>query len=68
MLLELKGIVAHYGGVEAVKGVSLELEKGKLIGLVGPNGAGKTTILRTISGLKKPTSGQILLQDRKSVV
>jgi branched-chain amino acid transport system ATP-binding protein len=65
MLLELKGIVAHYGGVEAVKGVSLELEKGKLIGLVGPNGAGKTTILRTISGLKKPSSGQILLQGER---
>ena len=64
-LLKLENIIVHYGGIEAVKGVSMKLEEGDLIGLVGANGAGKSTILRTISGLEKPTSGQILLRGER---
>ncbi len=58
-LLELKNITVHYGMAEAVRGVSLALAKGEIITLIGANGAGKSTILKTISGVKKPTTGEI---------
>ncbi len=60
MLLEVKDLWVHYDGIEAVKGVSLQVSEGSTVAFVGANGAGKTTILRTISGLKSPTSGEIL--------
>jgi branched-chain amino acid transport system ATP-binding protein len=63
MFLEVKGIKVFYERSAALKGVSLKLEKGSMITLVGANGAGKTTTLRTISGLKVPTAGQIWYQD-----
>lgn len=59
MQLEIKEIKIHYGKVAAVKGVSVQIEKGTIVSLIGSNGAGKTTILRTLFGLKKPTSGEI---------
>ncbi len=59
MQLEIKNINVHYGKVEAVKGVSVQIEKGTVVSLIGGNGAGKSTILRTLAGLKKPTSGEI---------
>jgi branched-chain amino acid transport system ATP-binding protein len=59
MLLELKDVHVHYGKAEALRGISMGIEKGQVVTLVGANGAGKTTTLRTISGLKKPTSGEI---------
>jgi branched-chain amino acid transport system ATP-binding protein len=59
MQLEIKEIKIHYGKVAAVKGVSVQVEKGTIVTLIGSNGAGKTTILRTLFGLKKPTSGEI---------
>lgn len=59
MLLEAKDIRVHYDRIEALKGVSIELEEGGMIALIGANGAGKTTMLRAISGLKRVTSGQI---------
>lgn len=65
LLLKLKNIVVHYGSIEAVKGVSMKLKEGDLIGLVGANGAGKSTILRAISGLEKPTSGEILFKGER---
>lgn len=65
LLLKLKNIVVHYGSIEAVKGVSVKLKEGDLIGLVGANGAGKSTILRAISGLEKPTSGEILFKGER---
>ena len=58
-LLELKNITVHYGMAEAVRGVSLALAEGDIITLIGANGAGKSTILKTISGVKKPTTGEI---------
>jgi len=65
MLLEVKDLWVHYDRVEAVKGVSLEVHEGSTVAFVGANGAGKTTILRTISGLKSPTSGEIWFNGQK---
>jgi branched-chain amino acid transport system ATP-binding protein len=59
MFLELHDVHVHYGKIEAVKGVNLELGKGEIITLIGANGAGKTTILKTISGLVRSSAGQI---------
>lgn len=65
LLLELRNIVVHYGGVAAVKGISLEVEKGSIATLIGANGAGKSTALRAISGLARLTSGEIWFQGRR---
>ncbi len=65
MLLEIKDLWVHYGRAEAVRGVSMEVEEGSIVTLIGANGAGKTTTLRTVSGLKKPTSGEIWYQGKR---
>jgi branched-chain amino acid transport system ATP-binding protein len=62
MLLEVNDLVVHYGGVMAVGGVSFQVPEGAVVSLIGANGAGKSTILRTISGLKVPTDGELLFQ------
>jgi branched-chain amino acid transport system ATP-binding protein len=59
MLLNLQDIVVHYHKVAAVKGISVGVEEGHLVTLIGSNGAGKSTTLRTISGLVRPSAGQI---------
>lgn len=59
MLLEIKDLWVHYGQGEALRGLSMEVEEGKIVTLLGANGAGKTTTLRTISGLKRPTRGEV---------
>jgi len=59
MLLEIEDLRVHYGKVEALKGVSLELAEGEIVTLIGGNGAGKTTTLKTISGVRPVTSGRI---------
>ena len=58
-LLELEGVDAHYGRIQALRSVSLRVEEGEVVALIGSNGAGKTTTLRTISGLMHPTNGSI---------
>ena len=58
-LLEIKGIDASYGRVQALRGVTLEVDAGEIVALIGSNGAGKTTTLRTISGLMHPARGTI---------
>ncbi len=64
-LLELKNISSAYGSVEALRGVSLHVEKGEVVTLLGANGAGKTTTLRTISGLITPTTGEIWFEGQR---
>jgi len=59
MLLSVKEIKTFYGKLEAIKGVSLEVDEGEIVTLLGANGAGKTTVLKAISGLKLPTSGEV---------
>lgn len=58
-LLELRDIAVFYGGIQALKGVSLEVDEGEIVTLVGANGAGKSTILKVISGLLRPTRGEV---------
>ncbi len=58
-LLEVRHIDAHYGRIQALRDVTLDLDAGEIVALIGANGAGKTTTLRTISGLMHPTSGTI---------
>jgi branched-chain amino acid transport system ATP-binding protein len=60
-LLELHGVVATYGSVTALKGLSLRVEEGEIVALLGANGAGKSTTLRTISGLIAPRAGDVRL-------
>jgi len=59
MLLEIKDLKVAYGKIQAVKGISLHINAGEIVTLVGANGAGKATLLKTISGLLKPSSGVI---------
>ncbi len=61
-MFEIKDLNVHFGGIHALKGVSLHVEAGEIVTLIGANGAGKSTTLRTASGLKKPTSGQVLVE------
>ncbi|HTS15443.1 MAG TPA: ABC transporter ATP-binding protein [Candidatus Sulfotelmatobacter sp.] len=58
-VLRIDGLVKHYGRVEAVRGLDLEVRTGEVVGFLGPNGAGKTTTLRCLLGLLRPTAGRI---------
>ena len=60
-MLDVKDIVTAYGKIEALKGVTLAAEEGRIICLLGPNGAGKTTLMYSIAGILKPRSGTIRL-------
>jgi branched-chain amino acid transport system ATP-binding protein len=59
MLLEIKDMKVQYGGADILKGISFGVQEGEIVTIIGSNGAGKTTALRTISGLKRPTKGEI---------
>lgn len=63
-MLEIKNLNVHYGVIHALKDVSLNVNKGEIVTLLGANGAGKTTTLRTISGLNKATSGEIIFEGK----
>ncbi|MBK9955309.1 MAG: ABC transporter ATP-binding protein [Rhodocyclaceae bacterium] len=63
-LLEIRGLSAGYGRIEAVRNVSLTVARGQLVALVGANGAGKTTLLRAISGVHKASGGSVLFEGR----
>lgn len=65
MLLEVRDLHVHYGKVEAVKGVALKLGQCQIITLIGANGAGKSSILKAISGLVKPSSGEVHYDGRR---
>jgi branched-chain amino acid transport system ATP-binding protein len=63
-LLELESVDAFYGRIQALRGMSMKVERGEVVALIGSNGAGKTTTLRTISGLMHPASGSIQFDGR----
>jgi len=58
-MLKVENLSVHYGMIQAVRDVSFEVNEGEVVSLIGANGAGKTTILRTLSGLVRPSSGKI---------
>ena len=66
-LLEIKNFFVEYGAIQAVKGISFNVGKGQIVAILGANGAGKSTTLRTISGLIKPKSGEILFEGKNIV-
>jgi len=61
VLLEVRGVTKHFGGVQAITGVDLSLREGEILGLIGPNGAGKTTLFDLISGFVIPDAGTVTL-------
>ena len=61
-MLEVKDIEVFYGVIQAIKGISFEVNEGEVIALIGANGAGKTTTLQTITGLISPKKGQIFFE------
>ena len=65
-MLEVKDIEVFYGMIQAIKGVSFEVNEGEVIALIGANGAGKTTILHTITGLLSPKNGSIIFEGQDS--
>ncbi|MDD1757153.1 MAG: ABC transporter ATP-binding protein [Methanotrichaceae archaeon] len=65
MLLKINFLTVSYGGVEALKSVSLELEGDEVVGILGANGAGKSTLIRTISGVKSPEEGELWFVNRR---
>jgi len=63
-LLEVRKLNVHYGAVHAIRDLDLDVAEGEFVALIGANGAGKTTFLRTVSGLKRATSGSIAIQGK----
>ena len=61
-MLEIKDLEVYYGVIQAIKGISFEVNKGEVIALIGANGAGKTTILHTITGLLSPKKGSVMYE------
>ena len=66
-LLEVKNLGISFGGLRAVDGFEINIEKGQLYGLIGPNGAGKTTVFNMLTGVYKPTDGIIKLDGQDLV-
>ena len=62
-MLKVNDLIVRYGMIEAIKGISFEVDDGQIVTLIGANGAGKTTTMHTISGLLKPSAGTIFLDD-----
>ena len=67
-ILEVKGLSKYFGGLAALSNLNLTIQEGKIRGIIGPNGAGKTTLFNVISGVYRPTSGQIFyMNDGKRI-
>ena len=67
-MLEVKGMDVFYGKFQALREVSMRVDKGQIVALIGPNGAGKSTTLKTITGLIKPSTGSITLNGNRIVL
>ena len=63
-LLQVRGLKVRYGGIEAVKGIDLDVHQGELVTLIGANGAGKTSTLKALAGLLAPAAGEVLFDGR----
>ncbi len=64
-MLQVRNLDVFYGAIQALKGVSLDVEKGEIVAIIGGNGAGKSTLLRTVSGLLRPRAGSIAFEGRE---
>ncbi len=64
-VLECQNLVKKYGGMPALTGINLSIERGKIVGLLGPNGSGKSTMIKLANGLLTPTSGKILISGKE---
>ena len=64
-MFEIRDLKVSFGGIQALKGISLEVREGEIVTLIGANGAGKTTTLRTASGLEKPLEGSVFLDGKE---
>ena len=64
-MLEVAGLHAHYGNIEALHGVSIEVDRGEIVTIIGANGAGKSTLLMTICGRPKPSAGEIVFESQR---
>jgi branched-chain amino acid transport system ATP-binding protein len=67
MMLEIRGLTKHFGGIRAVDGVDLHLGQGELVGLIGPNGSGKTTVFNLVTGIYRPDAGTVTLKGENLV-
>jgi branched-chain amino acid transport system ATP-binding protein len=67
-ILEIKKLYKSFGGLEALKDITFNIDRGEIIGLIGPNGAGKTTLFNCVAGIEKPTGGQILFTGAGSAI
>ena len=63
MKLRAENLIKTYKGRSVVKGISVEVNQGEIVGLLGPNGAGKTTLFNMLTGAYKPTAGEIIFSD-----
>ena len=60
--LQVRGLTKRFGGLTAVKNLSLDLHEGEILGLIGPNGSGKSTAMKSIMGIERPTGGEVVFQ------
>lgn len=61
-LLKVNNVTMQFGGLKAINGLTMQIQKSEIHGLLGPNGSGKTTCFNVISGVYQPTSGEVLLE------
>ena len=64
-LLHIEKLVKHYGNTVALNGIDLQLQSGRIVGLLGPNGSGKTTLIKILNGLLTPTYGKVLIDGKE---
>jgi ABC-type branched-subunit amino acid transport system ATPase component len=64
LLLETKNLAKHFGGLKALDGIDMRVERERIVSIIGPNGAGKTTFFNCITGMYQPTKGKAIFHDR----
>ncbi|EPS50325.1 high-affinity branched chain amino acid ABC transporter ATP-binding protein [Clostridium botulinum A1 str. CFSAN002368] len=64
-ILEVKDLNINFGGITAIDNLNFSVKKGEILGVIGPNGAGKTTLYNAITGIYKPSKGDIFLNNKK---